>query len=216
MLKIFLLLWAILVYIPSYSQSDNRGKNGICLSSERCFSRPEGYKKKDSTGIIRLVPGVFFGLERDSLIQMTISDSIPLLPNEVDQGLEICFTEAGTKDLLNILDYKRNFNSYRWKLAYCSYPGTGIDPATTFRAKEITSVWFEVNAFNEIQVRSISQHLHKRKISFISNKPKRVDKEVLKSAFFHHVTVKSAVWKKKMSWQKMFYGFIVLPNMESR
>lgn len=197
MLKLVLLLWVILVHIPSYSQSDIARKDGICLSSKRCDSPPEGYRKKDSTGIIRLVPGVFFGLKRDSLIQMTISDSIPLLPNEVDQGLEICFTEAGMKDLLNILDYKRNFNSYRWKLAYCAYPGTGIDPATTFRAKEITSVWFEVNALNEIQVTSISQHLRKRKISLISHKPKRVDKEVFTSAFLHHVNVKSAVWKKK-------------------
>ena len=200
MFKYFLFSTILQINFPISAQSSVQGKNGIHLVSESCknaFLFEMGYLKRDSAGIIR---GYWYNqeLERDSLIKLEIEDSIPLRPTEVDHGLEISITKDAMKALLKVFGFERKFNEYKWRLSWCanSIP-SGLDPAQSVRAKEMMSIWFEVNELNEISVGEIYQYSYNEKKQTNSFYPHHADESVIRSAFTQYVVAKSAVWKER-------------------
>jgi len=200
MIKYFLFVTIIFVKIPLSAQSSVQRKDGIHLVSESCknsFLFEMGYLKRDSAGIIR---GYEYNreLERDSLIKLEIEDCIPLRPTEVDHGLEISITDDDMKALLKVFGFERKFNEYKWRLSWCSNSTmSGLDPAQTLRAKEMMSIWFEVNGLNEIKVNSIYQYSYSEKKHANSRSLVNPDDNSIRSAFTQYVVAKSAVWKER-------------------
>ena len=175
--------------IPLSAQVANLEGNGILLASEQCTN---------SINLGTGIAGWYFGggISRDSIVRMRLSQGVALRPYEVDDGLEISFSKEEMKSILKVLHFKRKFNKYQWKLAYCYYAGER-DPKSTIKAKEILSVWFVVNANGEFQVTRLSSSLAHRSIVFNPHPPKKIDVEIIKSTLAKYATARPAVWNNQ-------------------